>query len=41
MLTRREWLKLAAGTAVGAAVPGNLLGTEKTERVIPERKTYV
>ncbi len=36
MLTRREWLKLAAGTAVGAVVPGNLLGTEKTERVIPD-----
>ena len=36
MLTRREWLKLAAGTAVGAVLPANLMGTEKSERVIPD-----
>lgn len=36
MLTRREWLKLAAGTVVGAAVPGDLLGSGKDERVIPD-----
>ncbi len=36
MLTRREWLKFAAGTAIGAAIPVNLLGSEKTERVITD-----